>query len=189
MTEGRSSPSLAVQDHADKEPPPQPARRGWLWPRQATGYVMIAPAIIFLLMVIIYPLLEVFRLSFYEFTGLRDQQATFVGLKNFFILMDDRIYWISMKNTMIFVLATVVLHALIGLLFALALHQPWPSNRLRNLVRGLLILPWLFSMAAAGLVWALLLNALGPINYLLVSAGILERAMDFWAIRIRRCGG
>ena len=34
-------------------------------------------------------------------------------------------------------------------------------------------------MAAAGLVWALLLNALGPINYLLVSVGILERAMDF----------
>ena len=82
-----------------------------MWPRQATGYVMIAPAIVFLLMVIIYPLFEVFRLSFYEFTGLRDQQASFVGLKNFFTLMDDRIYWISMKNTMIFVLATVVLHA------------------------------------------------------------------------------
>ena len=154
-------------------------RRRWQWPRQATGYLMIAPAIIFLLLVILHPLFEVFRLSFFEFTGLRDQTATFVGLKNFVSLLDARIYWISMKNTLIFVIATEVLHALIGLLFALALHQHWPSNRLRNLVRGLLILPWLFSMAAAGLVWALLLNALGPVNYLLVASGILERAIDF----------
>lgn len=178
MTEG-GRPPVAYQDGADIEGAARRAHHRWKWPRQATGYLMIAPAIIFLLMAVCYPLFEVFRLSFFEFTGLRDQQATFVGLKNFVSLMDDRIYWISMKNTLIFVLATVVLHALIGLLFALALHQNWPSNWLRNLVRGLLILPWLFSMAAAGLVWALLLNALGPINYLLVTGGILERAMDF----------
>jgi multiple sugar transport system permease protein len=180
MTEG-GNPPVAKQDHADIQDVSRAVgRRGrWKWPRQATGYLMIAPAIIFLMLVIVYPLFEVFRLSFFEFTGLRDQQSTFVGLKNFVSLMGDRIYWISMKNTLVFVLATVVFHALIGLLFALALHQHWPSNRLRNLVRGLLILPWLFSMAAAGLVWALLLNPLGPINYLLVTAGILERAMDF----------
>ena len=189
MTDGRARPPFAEQNHADNEDAPRPAHRRWKWPRQATGYLMIAPAIIFLMMVMLYPLLEVFRLSFFEFTGLRDQQATFVGIKNFVILMNDRIYWISMKNTLIFVLATVVFHALIGLLFALALHQNWPSNRLRNLVRGLLILPWLFSMAAAGLVWALLLNALGPVNYLLVSAGILERAMDFLGDKDTALGG
>ena len=129
MTEG-GNPPVAKQDHADIQDVSRAVgRRGrWKWPRQATGYLMIAPAIIFLMLVIVYPLFEVFRLSFFEFTGLRDQQSTFVGLKNFVSLMGDRIYWISMKNTLVFVLATVVFHALIGLLFALALHQHWPQQ-------------------------------------------------------------
>ena len=74
---------------------------------------------------------------------------------------------------------SVVFHTLVGLAFALALNRPWFSNRVRNLVRGLLILPWLFSLAAAGLVWALFLSALGPVNYLLVAGGLQERAIEF----------
>lgn len=62
---------------------------------------MITPAIILLLMVILYALSKVFRLSFFEFTGLRDQQATFAGLRNFVSLKDDSICCFSMKNTLI----------------------------------------------------------------------------------------
>lgn len=157
----------------------QAATRRWHWPHQATGYVMIAPAIIFLAVVILYPLFEVFRLSFFEFTGLREQTATFVGLEQYGRLLQDRVYWISFKNTLIFALGSVIGHALIGLLFALALNQHWPSIWLRNLVRGLLVLPWLFSLAAAGLVWALFLNPLGPLNYLFVTVGLIEDPITF----------
>ena len=161
---------------AEKKPPAIRRRR---WPRQTTGYLMIAPAIIFLLLVVVYPLFDVLRLSLFEFAGLRAQTATFVGLKNFGLLLQDRVYWISLKNTLIFVLGSVVLHALVGGLFALALNQAWSSTWLRNVVRGLLILPWLFSLAAAGLVWALFLNPLGPLNYLLVAGGLAQTPITF----------
>jgi len=160
----------------EKKPP---AIRRWRWPRQTTGYLMIAPAIIFLLLVVVYPLFDVLRLSLFEFAGLRAQTATFVGLKNFGLLLQDRVFWISLKNTLIFVLGSVVLHALVGGLFALALNQAWSSTWLRNVVRGLLILPWLFSLAAAGLVWALFLNPLGPLNYLLVAGGLAQTPIAF----------
>ena len=140
---------------------------------------MIAPAIVFLLLVMVYPLFDIFRLSLFEFAGLRAQTATFVGLKNFGSLLQDRIYWISMKNTLIFVLGSVVFHALVGGIFALILNQHWPNIWLRNLVRGLLILPWLFSLAAAGLIWALFLNPLGPLNYLFVTGGLVENPINF----------
>jgi multiple sugar transport system permease protein len=149
------------------------------WPRQTTGYLMIAPAIIFLLLVVVYPLFDVLRLSLFEFAGLRAQTATFVGLKNFGLLLQDRVFWISLKNTLIFVVGSVVLHALVGGLFALVLNQAWSSTWLRNVVRGLLILPWLFSLAAAGLVWALFLNPLGPLNYLLVASGLAQAPIAF----------
>ncbi|GMR10297.1 MAG: sugar ABC transporter permease [Anaerolineae bacterium] len=140
---------------------------------------MIAPAIVFLLLVMVYPLFDIFRLSLFEFAGLRAQTATFVGLKNFGSLLQDRIYWISMKNTLIFVLGSVVFHALVGGIFALILNQHWPSIWLRNVIRGLLILPWLFSLAAAGLIWALFLNPLGPLNYLFVASGLVENPINF----------
>lgn len=157
----------------------RPAHNYWRWSNQTAGYLMIAPALIFLFVVIVYPLFNVLSLSFFEFAGLRDQTATFTGLNNYTSLLTDRVYWISMKNTLIFVLGSVLGHAAIGLLFALALHQHWPSIWLRNSVRGLLIMPWLFSLAAAGLVWALLLNPLGPLNYLIVAVGLAEDPINF----------
>ena len=152
---------------------------GWRLPRQATGYLMIAPAIIFLMVIVVYPLITVLRLSFFDFAGLRAQTATFTGLNNYINLLSDPIYLTSLKNTLIFVLGSVVGHMVLGLIFALILHQRWPNIWLRNIMRGLLILPWLFSLASAGLVWALILNPLGPLNYLLVNFGLVEEAVNF----------
>ena len=52
--------------------------------------------------------------------------------------------------------------------FALLLNEPWFNITFRNFVRGLLILPWVFSTAASALMWALLLHNTGPINFLAV---------------------
>jgi multiple sugar transport system permease protein len=56
----------------------------------------------------------------------------------------------------------------------------WATPRIRNFVRGLLILPWLFSLAAAGLIWGLLYQSTGPVNYLLLSSGIVSQPIDFF---------
>ena len=72
-----------IQDKVQAKDAPQSAARRWRWSHQATGYLMIAPAIIFLIVVIVYPLFDVLRLSFFEFAGLRAQTATFVGLKHY----------------------------------------------------------------------------------------------------------
>ncbi|MFQ5854115.1 MAG: carbohydrate ABC transporter permease [Anaerolineae bacterium] len=170
---------LEAAIQAGPQPRQESVRRRGRLPRQATGYLMIAPAVIFLLLAIGYPLFETFRLSLFQFTGLRSQTATFVGLGNFVELLQDRIFWISLRNTLLFTVASVVLHTLVGGLFALALNQRWPSNRLRNMVRGLLILPWLFSLAASSLIWALFLNPLGPLNYLLTASNLVAQPIDF----------
>lgn len=59
-----------------------------------------AATIILLLMVIFYPLARSFCLGFFAFTGLRERQAAFAGLRYLAGLKDDRICFFSMKNTL-----------------------------------------------------------------------------------------
>lgn len=157
----------------------QTVKSYWGFSRRSAGYLMIAPAVIFLLMAIGYPIFDIIRTSLFKYEGLRSQTATFVGLGNFVELMNDKIFWTSAKNTISFTLASIIGHLILGGVFALALSQKWFSQRIRNIVRGLLILPWLFSLAAAALIWALLLNTMGPLNYIFQELGWIDGPLDF----------
>lgn len=154
------------------------ARREWRLPRQTIGYLFVAPAIIFLLLVIAYPLFTTMRLSFEEVV-VRTRTTSFVGLQNYAKLLEDDIFWESMKNTILYTIGSTVLHLLVGGFFALLLNEKWASTRVRNFTRGLLILPWLFSMAASALMWALLYNTFGPLNYLITASGLSAQPVDF----------
>ena len=151
--------------------------RQWL-PKQTLGYLFIAPALIFLILVIAYPLLTTVKLSFEEVVR-RTRTTEFVGLQNYAELLEDEIFWESMKNTVIYTVGSTVLHLLVGGFFALLLNEKWAMTPVRNFARGLLILPWLFSMAASGLMWALLYSPFGPLNYLLTSSGLFQEPVDF----------
>jgi multiple sugar transport system permease protein len=72
-----------------------------------------------------------------------------------------------------------VLHLALGLGLALLLNVTWFSRGLRNLVRGALILPWLFSTAASALMWALLYHPFGLFNYLWVGVLGQPAAIQF----------
>jgi multiple sugar transport system permease protein len=85
--------------------------------------------------------------------------------------MQDPWFWNSLKNISVFTATSVILHLLVGLVFALLLNERWFSIPLRNFMRGVLILPWVFSTAASGLMWSLLYHPFGLLNYFVV--GIL----------------
>lgn len=153
-------------------------RRQRRLPRQAAGYLFIAPAVIFLIMVIAYPLFTTVRLSF-EKIVVRSRTTTFVGLQNYIELLQDGVFWESLKNTVIYTVNSMVLHLLVGGVFALLLNEKWAGSIARNFVRGLLILPWLFSMAASALMWALLYSPVGPLNYILTASGLVPQPVDF----------
>jgi multiple sugar transport system permease protein len=145
---------------------------------QTLGYLFIAPAVVFLLLVLVYPLLTTLRLSFEEVV-VRTRTTSFVGLQNYARLIEDRIFWESLKNTLYYTIGSTVLHLLVGGFFALLLNEKWAASPIRNLFRGLLILPWLFSMAASALMWALLYSPLGALNHILLSTGLVSTPVDF----------
>lgn len=170
-------------------PPPGPdgmvARRAialysarWRLPRQSIGYLFIAPAIIFLLLVVAYPIFTTVRMSMLE-RNYREKTTTFVGFDHYERAFNDKIFWDSLQNTVTYTVGSVVFHILIGGFFALLLNESWGSSAFRDLMRGLLILPWLFSMAASALIWSLLYQAISPLNYLITEIGLSSKPVAF----------
>jgi multiple sugar transport system permease protein len=145
---------------------------------QHIGYLFIAPALIFLLLVIVVPILDTAKVSL-ETIDYRERETRFVGLAHYAALLGDPTFWHSLKNTLLFALGSTVGHVVLGTLLALMLSVPWASQTIRNVVRGLLILPWLFSLAAAALIWGLLYDPFGPFNYLLQASGLADGHVDF----------
>lgn len=129
------------------------------------GFLFIAPAIIFLLFVVIYPLFKVFEYSFQEYIA--QASFTFAGLKQYQRLFADELFWTSIKNTFIFTLGTIILDLAISWGMALLLNARWPNLKIRNFFRGALLLPFLFSAPAAALLWGILYQPLGLLNYVI----------------------
>ncbi len=151
---------------------PVHARR---WPpRYAAGYVFVAPVLLYLFATAVYPILNVVGMS------LRDVAAGrwyFVGVAHYLQVLQDPVFWNAFRNTAVFTVASTIAHLTLGMIFALLLHEVWFSRALRNITRGALILPWVFSTAAAGLMWSLLYHPFGLLNYLAV--GALGRPQPF----------
>lgn len=143
-----------------------------------TGYLFIAPAVIFLALMIAYPLLSTLRMSLFD-VDFRSKTSTFVGLHFYGEVLTDSIFWSSLKNTVLYTFGSVVLHVLLGGGLALLLNERWAPMQIRNVFRGLFIIPWLFSVAASALIWALLYQPVGPLNHLLVTFGVAQEPIDF----------
>jgi multiple sugar transport system permease protein len=135
-------------------------------PKMLTGYLFVAPAILYLLMFSIYPVLSTIRLSFTDVTAGVWRE---VGLQNYSALIQDPWFFNSFENTLIFTLASTALHLLLGLAFALLLNERWFSILFRNFMRGALFLPYIFSTAATALMWSLLFHPIGLFNFLQMS--------------------
>ncbi len=148
------------------------------WSYQAAGYLFIAPAVTFLIVITVYPLVSIFFTSFTTINT-RERTQEFVALMNFAELFADAIFWNAVRNTILFTAISVILHLLAGGVLALLLNERWANRGVRNFMRGLLILPWLFSTAASALIWGLLYHPFGPTNYMLLSSGIFTEPVEF----------
>src|SRR5262245_6403616 len=145
--------------------------------RQATGYLFIMPAMLFRALVNAYPILTTVWMSFTEIV-VRQKTVSFVGLQNYAAVFKDPVFWQGLKNTIIYTVGSMVLHLLVGGFLAVLLNEKWANSPIRNFARGLLILPWLFSLSASALMWALLYSPFGPLNYLLTASGLAAQTVD-----------
>ena len=125
-------------------------------------WLFIAPALIFILCFSIYPLIETIYLSFMT---TKRGDIVFAGLQNFKRLLSDQYFYTSLKNSLIYLIIQVPIMTLLAILLAMTLHNG--ITKLKGLFRTIYFIPFIVESVAYSLIFVLLFQERGVINFLL----------------------
>jgi multiple sugar transport system permease protein len=125
----------------------------------------VLPSFLFVLLFILYPIIESFRLSFYRLIlTLPFLGQKFVGWENYRDLITDPVALRSLVTTLFFVGITTPMEVLFGLGMALVLNE---SFRGRGLVRAVMLIPWAIPTVVSSQMWRFIFNdRYGLFNFL-----------------------
>jgi len=127
-------------------------------------YAMVAPAVVLIVSLTIFPVLYLLWISLLDWDLQRAGRA-FVGLANYAGALQDRRMWEALAHTLLIMVVAVTAELVLGLVLAEVLAGPLPGKRV---VIPLLILPVIMSPIVAGYGWRMLWDTqYGPINQLL----------------------
>jgi len=146
--------------------------------KELKGWLYLLPAIVFLGIFMVYPLVDVFVYSFEEGYNSASQTYFGVGLYNFDYVLHDTYFLQAVKNTIILVLITVPLSTGLALLISLALNS---IEKLKDMFQTIYFLPYVTNTLAVGLVFMILFKKTayteGMINLLINWFG--GKSVDF----------
>ena len=146
--------------------------------KELKGWLYLLPAMIFLGIFMVYPLIDVFVYSVEEGYNSASQTYFGVGLYNFSYVLHDTYFLQAVKNTIILVLITVPLSTGLALLISLALNS---IEKLKDLFQPIYFLPYVTNTLAVGLVFMILFKKTayteGMINLLINRFG--GESIDF----------
>lgn len=141
--------------------------------REVLGAIFVAPAILYVLLLVGGPFLLAVYYSLSAYT-IYDPSWRFVGLANFKQIVQSPVFLETLGNTFLFTFASQLLGLVLGKFGAFLLLRPFPG---RKLVRALIILPWAVPIALASVAWQWMFDSLySVINWTMISLGVIDRA-------------
>lgn len=159
--------------------------------RKSVPYILIAPIVMLFICLLIYPLGNVFYLSFQNRLLSRPKLDGFVGFANYIKLFTgDPVFWEALFNSLRWVVSEVGLQLIFGLIVALILKQKFRGC---GFFRAVLFLPWALSGVLVSMLWSMMyFENVGVLNDILQKLGIISRAIAwtgnpktaFWSVVI-----
>ena len=120
------------------------------------GYLLMAPAVIAVLALSVYPLFRGIYLSFLNYNLVRSNDPTFntfAGLQNYIDIFKDKVFLQSIGNTVKWTVVNLVVQLVAAMLLALALNQKLKG---RSVYRTLILVPWAVPHAIAAMTFTFL---------------------------------
>ena len=128
-------------------------------------YLLLAPALVVLLSVVLFPLLYNFYLAFRNMSLYRFRDHAFVGFDQFALILKEPVFYELLGKSLVWTVVNVAGHVIVGVLLALMLNGPVLG---RTLFRTLLILPWAMPQYISALTWRGMFNyEYGAVNLIL----------------------
>ena len=149
-----------------------------LFGKRTAPYRYLLPTLVLMIVFLVIPIFMVVRYSFVDKAVVSPSPA-FVGLANYAELFADSSFWNAVSNTIIFVVVSVVAHLVIGMIFAMLLNSKYFSNGTKTIARVIYILPWVFTASVVAILWKLMLQPSGIINYLLSALPQITRNTEW----------
>jgi multiple sugar transport system permease protein len=118
------------------------------------GYAMISPGMFFLILVTTIPLVSLLVMSCFRIDLTYPPDNGWIGLENYFEMMNDGRFWYSIRLTAIYTAITVVLQVVVGLGLAMAFFR---GLRGQGLLRVSVLLPMILAPVVVGLAWRTLI--------------------------------
>jgi multiple sugar transport system permease protein len=136
-------------------------------------YLLIAPAFLYLIIIMLVPLSWAIYISFTDKTIGTD--GTWIGFANYTELLQDNLFRKSVWNTLLYTFYAVTLKMVLGMIMALILNQ---AIRARNLFRALLLLPWTLPTFVSILIWRWIFSDTGGVmNHIFQSVGFIRQPL------------
>lgn len=133
---------------------------------------LVMPALIMLCLTIITPLVNIIWMSFHDYSLLDIKHIKWNNFENYITLFHEKEFWNSFLRTIFYVTVTVGVQFVLGMAVALLLNKQFPG---RNLMRGLIFLPWTIPTLIVAVIWMWIMQPqYGVLNYILRSLGIIS---------------
>jgi multiple sugar transport system permease protein len=114
------------------------------------GLKLVAPAVILMLLVTAYPMLQALYLSLFRYRLTTPGEKRFVGLGNYVTALTDSLFWQDLFNTVVIMLVSVAVELVIGFAFAMVMHRIIVA---RGLMRTSILIPYGIITVVSAFAW------------------------------------
>ena len=146
--------------------------------RKVVPYAYLAPTLVLLVVLSLVPIVTVIYYSTMN-NVIMEKNPAWVGLENYIDLITDDVFVRAFANTMYFTVMSVIVHLILGLSFALLLNTNMLGATTKALFRVIYILPWVFTATIIAVLWRLMLNPNGVVNYFLDILGLADGPVEW----------
>ncbi|WP_019532787.1 carbohydrate ABC transporter permease [Paenibacillus ginsengihumi] len=140
------------------------------WFNRNLRWIYVLPALLFVLLMMVVPVLYTVRLSLFEWSMSAVSPPVFVGFANYAALFRDQRFWDATVNTFYFTIVALAIEVALGLAVALLLNRKFKG---KNIAKTVMLLPMVATPVAMGMVWMLMYEpSIGAANMLLKAIGL-----------------
>lgn len=150
--------------------------------KAATPYLFLLPTILLMVILLVIPICMIFQYSFLN-NAIVERNPVFVGLENYSEILTDKDFWNAVKNTIFFVVVSVVAHIVLGMAFALLLNSSYFGRKTKTIARVIYVLPWMFTASVIAILWKLMLQPQGIVDYLLSFLNLATKDSEWLSSR------
>ena len=146
--------------------------------RKLIPFAYLSPTLLLLAVLSLIPIVTVFYYSLMN-NVIMEKNPVLVGIANYIDILTDKVFQQAFLNTMYFTVMSVIFHLILGLGFALMLNSKLLGSTSKAIFRVIYVLPWVFTAAVIAVLWRLLLNPNGVINYILITLNLANGPIEW----------